>query len=139
MELPSKFIKDIGEEEYRKFFQNDLIVKDNSEISFSEFKLAFEKKVVSSEKETREKIIETVIEKMPFLSKLSDVEIDMMIETMNTPQGYAMREIARFLLENMGDIMDSRAEKIALSCFDLFIEFADLNKRIKDPGTSMMN
>lgn len=131
--MPGKFIKEISDEDYRKFFQSDIIVKNNAEITFETFKLAFEKKVISSKEETARKIVEIAMRKMPFLEKLSDREIDQMIATMKTPQGYAIREIITFLLENIGDIIDDRAEEIGLSCFDLIIEIVDLGKRICDP------
>lgn len=137
-ELPGKFIKEIDDEQYQKFFQSNMIVKNSREISFNEFKFAFENQAISSEKETRGKIIDTVIEKMPSLLKLSNGEIDLMISTMNTPQGYAMRDMIKLLLENIGDITDNRAEEIGLSCFDHFVKFVDLNKKMDDPKISMI-
>lgn len=133
--MPGKFIKEISDEDYRKFFQSDILVKDNAEITFEAFKLAFEKKVIDSKEETAGKIVEIVMRKMPFLEKLTDCEVDQMIATLKTPQGYAIREMITFLLENIGDIIDDRAEEIGLSCFDLVIEIVDLNKRICDPKT----
>jgi hypothetical protein len=129
-ELPGKFIKEITNEDYQKFFQSSIIVKENAEITFEQFKLTFEKKVIELEKETTEKIIGVAIDRMPFLAKLSDAEIDQVIATLKTPQGYAMREIIEFFLENIGEIMDNRAWEISLSCFDIMIEIVDLNKKI---------
>jgi len=135
-ELPRNFIREIDDKDYEKFFQSNLIVKDNTIITFEMFKIAFEKKVIASEKETIEKIIKIAIERMPFLSKLSDNELDQMIATLNTPKGYAIRDIFTFFLENIGDIMHDRANEIGNSCFDIFIELVDLNEKSDSQNTN---
>jgi len=135
-ELPGNFIKKISDEEYEKFFQSNLIVKDNAIMTFEMFRIAFEKKVIESEKETVEKIVEIATDRMPNLAKLSDAEIDRMITTLNTPEGYAIREMVKFLLENIGDIMHDRADEIGNSCYDVFVELVNLNEKIDSKKTN---
>lgn len=136
-ELPGNFIKKISNEDYEKFFQSNLIVKDNAIMTFEMFKIAFEKKVIESEKETVDGIVRIAMERMPFLTKLSDAEIDRMIATLNTPEGCAIREMIAFLLENIGDIMYERADEIGNSCHDIFIELVNLNEKIDAQRSSI--
>lgn len=128
-ELPGDFIRKISDEEYEKFFQSNLIVKDNAIMTFEMFKTAFEKKVIESEKETVEEIVGIATNRLPHLAKLSDIEIDRMIAILNTPEGYAIREMIQFLLENIGIIMHERADKIGSSCYDVFVELVNLNEK----------
>lgn len=135
-ELPGDFIREVSDEEYEKFFQSNLIVKDNAIMTFEMFKIAFEKKVIDSEKETVEKIVEVATNRMPDLAKLSDAEIDRMIATLNTPEGYAIKEMIAFLLENIGDIMHERADEIGNSCYDVFVELVNLNEKVDSKKTN---
>ncbi len=130
-DLPGKFIRDMSEQEYHKFFQNDVIFKKENIISFSELKSAFEKKVLDSREETARKILDMIAQRMSSLDQLSDEELDRLIRLLETPEGYIIRKTNAAFLENIYETMDGISEKLMLECFDSVIELVDLRTKEK--------
>lgn len=136
VKLSRKLIKGFSDEELNISFRENIIIKNNREISPEELMMDLEIKINNPKEKTLEKIIEIVLEKAGFLENLSNNEIDRIIANLNTAQGFVIRDLISILLENAGDLIKNSVDEISEDCYDHIVELVDLNKKIDPKKTN---